>query len=63
MERLHRLPAVEGLTGYKRSTLYRLIKANKFPPPIALGARAVAWPESAISAWIQERIANSRTNG
>lgn len=57
---LLRLPAVMERTGYSRSTLYLLIQRGEFPSPIALGARAVAWPSEDIDAWIQERIQHSR---
>lgn len=56
-KKLLRLPAVETATGYKRSTIYRLIQQGKFPPPISLGARASAWVEDEIDGWIEGRIA------
>lgn len=59
-QNLIRLPKVEAATGYKRSTIYRLIKEKKFPAPISLGARASAWVEDEINAWIQQRIEQSR---
>lgn len=59
-EQLLRLPAVENLVGYKRSTIYRLIQSGKFPAPVPLGARAVAWPLSLIESWVQDRIRESR---
>jgi len=62
-EKLLRLPAVEDLVGLKRSTLYRLIQEGKFPPPVSIGARAVAWQSSLIETWIESRIRESRANG
>lgn len=59
-QNLLRLPAVEAATGYRRSTIYRLIQQGKFPRPISLGARASAWVEDEINSWVQERIAESR---
>lgn len=38
------------------STLYRMINSGEFPKPINLGKRAVAWPETEVEDWIQERI-------
>jgi prophage regulatory protein len=38
-----------------RATLYRLISANLFPPPIRLSARRVAWAEAAVDAWVASR--------
>ncbi len=51
---------VEARTGFPRSTLYLKISRGEFPKPIKIGARAVGWIESDISAWIESRIAESR---
>ena len=53
---LKRLPDVLNRVGYSRSTIYQLIADGKFPKPVSLGARAVAWLESDIDAWIAARI-------
>lgn len=51
---LLRLPAVCDVTGYKRSSIYNLIKAGKFPPGIRLaGGGAVAWRSADVRAWIE----------
>jgi prophage regulatory protein len=52
-ERLLRLPAVEQLTGLKKSTIYAGLNATPrtFPSPVRLSSRAVAWRESDIAAW------------
>ena len=56
--KLLRLPAVEELTGAKKSSLYNWVKAGTFPAPVRLaGARAVAWRESDIDRWIATRTA------
>lgn len=55
--RLLRLVAVEGLTGLRKSTIYAGM-ANKpptFPTPVRISARAVAWRESDVLAWIAAR--------
>ncbi|MGR3794618.1 helix-turn-helix transcriptional regulator [Vannielia sp. SX4] len=54
-ERHFRRPAVQELTGLSRSSLYSLISTGDFPRPIRIGKRAVAWPESAVSAWLAAR--------
>ncbi len=46
-----RLPAVQRVTGLSRSTIYRLIAERRFPRPVQLGARAVAWRRSDIVSW------------
>ncbi|WP_054634381.1 helix-turn-helix transcriptional regulator [Pantoea stewartii] len=61
--RLIRLPEVMNKTGYKKAWIYRLISENKFPKPIKLGARAVAFIEAEIDQWISDAISNSRKAG
>lgn len=58
-DRLIRLPDVEAATGCKKSTIYLLLKQGQFPKPVRLSARMVAWPESAVLQWVQDRIANA----
>lgn len=58
-----RLPEVELITGRKRSSIYRDIKAGAFPAPVKLGARAVGFPASQVQAWITGRIADSKARG
>jgi prophage regulatory protein len=55
--RLMRLPEVREKIGLCRSTIYARVAQGTFPPPVSLGARAVAWPSHEIDAWIAERIA------
>lgn len=54
---LLRLQRVRARTGLARSTLYKLISEKKFPAPIPLAGRAVAWDSRAVDAWIDSRIA------
>lgn len=54
--KLLRLPAVEALTGLKKSTLYAAVKSKTLPAPVRLSARAVAWREEDIDRWISERV-------
>jgi prophage regulatory protein len=51
-----RLPEVLSRVGYRRSKVYALIKENKFPKPLELGAKARGFVESEVDAWIAERI-------
>lgn len=55
--RIIRLPEVKKLTGISRSNIYGLIKRNKFPKQVNLGARSVGWVESEVQEWIEHRIA------
>jgi prophage regulatory protein len=50
-----RMPSVIQITGLGRSTIYRLIADRKFPSPVRLGPRAVAWRQSEIDKWSDAR--------
>jgi prophage regulatory protein len=56
-----RIGDVQAATGLGRSTIYRLIEQKRFPAPIKiLGRQTSAWLASEVTAWQQERIAESR---
>lgn len=55
-----RLPGVKEITGLSKSSLYALIGEKRFPAPIRLGARTVAWVRSEVRQWALERIRASR---
>ena len=54
-ERILRRPEVLARLGIAQSTLYQWMAEGTFPRPVALGAKLVGWPESAVSAWIDAR--------
>jgi prophage regulatory protein len=56
-----RLPDVKAVTGLSKSSLYELIRANRFPAPVRLGPRVVAWVRSEVKQWAAERILSSRS--
>lgn len=56
-----RLPEVIGLVGIKRTAIYERIKAETFPAPIKLGARAVVWDSLEIEKWQEEQVQESRS--
>ncbi len=58
-EKLLRLPDVCAAVAMRKAGIYKAIREHRFPPPIKLGKRAVAWPESAVQGWIADRIAAS----
>ncbi|HCM9633673.1 TPA: AlpA family transcriptional regulator [Enterobacter hormaechei subsp. steigerwaltii] len=58
--RLIRLPEVLERTGYGKSWIYRLISEGRFPAPVKIGVRAVAFVESEVDEWIQSVIETSR---
>lgn len=61
--RLLRWPDVRDRVGICRSQAYKLIDAGRFPKPISIveGGRSIAWIESDISSWVDQRIADSRS--
>ena len=46
-----RMPAVVRMTGLGRSTIYRLMAEDKFPSPVRLAKRAVAWRRIDLEQW------------
>ena len=50
-----RMPTVMRMTGLGRSTIYRLIADRKFPSPVRLGPRAVAWRRTDLDQWSEAR--------
>ncbi|MDP3833268.1 MAG: AlpA family phage regulatory protein [Hydrogenophaga sp.] len=47
--------SVMKITGLGRSTIYRLVACQKFPSPVRLTSRAVAWRSTDIDAWSENR--------
>ena len=50
-----RMHTVMRMTGLGRSTIYRMIADSKFPRPVRLGARAVAWRRTDLDRWSETR--------
>lgn len=59
--RLIKLAEVERLTGLAHAWIYELIRRGQFPSQIKVGARASRWVEADVQAWIEARIASSRS--
>lgn len=57
---LIRLPEVLKRTGFGKAWIYRLISEGRFPAPVKIGVRAVAFVESKVDEWIQSVIETSR---
>ncbi|MDV1655501.1 helix-turn-helix transcriptional regulator [Citrobacter freundii] len=55
-----RLSEVQRRTGYSKAWLYRLMSQKKFPSSVKIGSRSIAFIESEIDEWINQRIAESR---
>lgn len=50
-----RLKAVMEITGFSRTTVYRLMSKGLFPKSVKLGERAIAWRPDEIQAWVDGR--------
>lgn len=50
-----RLPNVITMTGLARSTIFKLISDERFPAPLKLTQRAIAWRLTDIEQWIASR--------
>ena len=46
-----RMRAVIQMTGLGRSTIYRLVAQDKFPSPVRLAKRAIAWRRTDLERW------------
>jgi len=55
-----RLSEVQRRTGYSKAWIYRLLKEQRFPQSVKIGSRSIAFVESEIDEWINQRIAESR---
>lgn len=61
-ENLIRFPEVQRRTGYGKAWIYRLIKKGQFPKQVRTGIRSIAFVESEVDAWIDNKISTSRSN-
>lgn len=52
-----RRPEVEALTGLSRTTIYDLMAKGRFPRPVKLTGKAVAWLEGEVAEWLEARRA------
>ncbi len=51
-----RIKEILEITGLSKATIYRYIAEDKFPKPVSLGGRAVAWIDNEIDDWISSKI-------
>jgi prophage regulatory protein len=51
--RLMRSREVQAMTGLPKSSLHNMAREGRFPAPLKLGARAVAWRAQDVVAWIE----------
>lgn len=57
---LIRLSEVQRRTALGKAWIYRLMSQGKFPSSVKIGSRAIAFVESEIDDWINQRIEESR---
>jgi len=62
MHKIIRLPEVIKCTGLARSTIYKMMAGNCFPPQIAISSKSVGWLEADIQNWIEKRITESQVH-
>ena len=53
--RLLRLPEVRQISGLSKSSIYRMIDRGQFPAQVNIGTRAVAWRETDLQKWLEDR--------
>jgi prophage regulatory protein len=59
-KRFIRLPEVMNKTGYGKAWIYKLISEGRFPKPVKIGIRAIAFVESEVDEWMDKVIHQSR---
>lgn len=59
-DRLIRQKEVLRRLGIAKSTLQAWVKAQRFPAPVRLGPRAIAWSENEVNGWINARVADAK---
>lgn len=57
LERLIGRKEVLIIIGISNATLWRWIKAGRFPAPMKIGKKKVAWRSSVLATWIAQRSA------
>lgn len=53
-DRAVKLPEVVQLTGKSKTSIYREIKAGRFPAGFSIGIRARAWSLNAVNSWLEQ---------
>ena len=54
-DKMLRRKEVENICGLTRSTIYRLMREDKFPVGFKVGPRATRWLSSEIESWLANR--------
>jgi prophage regulatory protein len=54
-ERIYLYPEVQNLIGLSRTTIWREVKAKRFPAPVSTSPNRVGFRETDIRAWMAAR--------
>ncbi|MGB0938835.1 MAG: AlpA family transcriptional regulator [Colwellia sp.] len=54
--RLIKLKEVMAKTSLGHSSIYKFISEGTFPKQVSLGAKSVAWVESEVDDWIENKV-------
>lgn len=57
---IKRIQEVTQITGLSKSTIYAMIKEERFPAPLRIGRRAVGWTDDMIENWMTSLRDSSR---
>jgi prophage regulatory protein len=57
-----RLSEVLDRTGLSKTTLYSLMRQNRFPQSIPISDRTVAWSELELTEWLQDTMQKRHAN-
>lgn len=57
-----RLPAVAGVCGLAKSTVWKWCAEGRFPKPVKLSSRVSAWPVAQVRAWLADPVAWQASN-
>jgi predicted DNA-binding transcriptional regulator AlpA len=48
----YRIADVQRITALSRPTIYRRMADGRFPPPVRLSGRVIAWSRASLMSWI-----------
>lgn len=59
IQKLYRINEVCNITGIRPSTVYKLIREGKFPPPLKINNTS-SWTSQSINNWIESLSSGER---
>lgn len=60
-QRVLRMTEVKKITGLGRSSIYQMMKCDRFPKSIKIGKRAIGWISAEIFSWLEGRVRSGTT--